>query len=106
MGKNVDGPPLLMAKYSMDQLSGRTTVPSPHLMPEDFQDETNTAHHRLHDSDWVCINHSGRPIYGYGWMNIFVTVWKEAFFIPAEAGREKRGSTAQTLDEKENTHEW
>jgi len=60
MGKNEKEPPLLMAKFSMDQLSGRSTVASPHLTPSDFQSETNSAHHRLHQSDWVCINHRGR----------------------------------------------
>lgn len=60
IGENQDNPPLLMAKLSMDQLSGSAAVPSPHLTPQDFQDETSSANHRLHESDWVCINHRGR----------------------------------------------
>ena len=60
IGKNQDAPPLLMAKLSMDQLSGRAALHSPHLTPQDFRDETSGFHHRLLDSDWVCINHRGR----------------------------------------------
>lgn len=60
MGKNQDKPPLLMAKFSMDQLSGRAAVPSPHLTPKDFRDEAGSTHHRFFSSDWVCANHRGR----------------------------------------------
>ena len=60
IGKNRDQPPLLMAKFSMDQLSGRHPVPSPHLTAEDFQEESQDSRHLLYSSDWVCINHRGR----------------------------------------------
>lgn len=60
MGEDATGPPLLAAKVSMDQLSGRAIIPGSHLHPADFETETNTPRHQLFDSDWVCINHRGR----------------------------------------------
>jgi hypothetical protein len=60
MGENPDEPPLLMAQISMDQLSGRTSMSSHQLTPQDFLDETITPRHDVYDSDWVCINHRGR----------------------------------------------
>lgn len=60
MNENSDEPPLLMAKLSMDQLSGRSAMSSYHLTAEDFEYETASERHYLYDSDWVCINHRGR----------------------------------------------
>ena len=60
IGKTLDRPPLLMAKFSMDQLSGRQSVPSPHLTSKDFHEETKSTRHQLYSSDWVCVNHRGR----------------------------------------------
>lgn len=60
MGKNKYSPPLLMSKFSMDQLSGRKTIASPHLAMDDFLAEQASDRHRLYDSEWICINHRGR----------------------------------------------
>jgi len=60
IGENPEDPPLLMAKMSMEQLSGAAAISSPHLTTEDFRIEANSVRHRLLESDWVCINHRGR----------------------------------------------
>lgn len=60
MGENPNEPPLLMAKLSMEQLSGRSAMSSHHLTAGDFSDETASVRHSLYDSDWVCINNRGR----------------------------------------------
>jgi len=73
MGENPDAPPLLMARYSMDQLSGRAPVPSKLastssiLTSKDFMAEAEADQaRRLHpsnsddESTWICINHRGR----------------------------------------------
>jgi PhoD-like phosphatase len=59
MGKNEGSPPLLMAKLSMDQLSGRAAIRSSHLSPSDFRVEMEARHHP-YDGDWICMNHRGR----------------------------------------------
>jgi hypothetical protein len=60
VGKNAAAPPLLVAKVSMEQLSGRAPVASPHLSMDNFRAEMDKDVHRLYNSEWVCINHRGR----------------------------------------------
>jgi len=59
-GEEQDGPPLLMAKMSMDSLSGRTGVlPGSRVSSKDFEKEAKFRHPAA-DGDWICINHRGR----------------------------------------------
>jgi hypothetical protein len=51
--------PLLMAKTSMDQLSGKSSMPGSLLSREDFHRENRTQHPAL-SGEWTCINHRGR----------------------------------------------
>lgn len=66
MGDNPHGPPLLMAQYSMDQLSGRSPLTqsptqNPLLTTNDFAHESLSRRQALQtDSEWVCVNHRGR----------------------------------------------
>jgi hypothetical protein len=57
-GEDNDSAPLLSAKWSMDQLSGRSPIPGSSLQSDDFerQREANS----LLESEWVCVNHRGR----------------------------------------------
>ncbi|KAG7372397.1 phosphodiesterase/alkaline phosphatase D-like protein [Nitzschia inconspicua] len=88
IGKKDDSPPLLMAKVSMDQLSGRASLGSPHLSVDDFLAEKETDRHQLYDSDWICLNHRGREtgaerILGHvSTMFILVTVVPMPFLLP------------------------
>jgi hypothetical protein len=60
-GENPNDPPLLMARMSMDQLSGRAPMPSGGLTQQDFLAEADAGGHRSMDnSEWICVNHRGR----------------------------------------------
>jgi len=78
-----------MAKFSMDQLSGRATVPSPRLSPKDFREEAGSTRHKLYSSDWVCVNHRGRDstllqTLGHGsTLLVLVTVVPLPLLLPA-----------------------
>lgn len=59
MGEHAGEPPLLMANWTIDQLSGTEAIPGSLLTPQNFLDET-----KLHPSsrgEWTCINHRGSP---------------------------------------------
>jgi hypothetical protein len=58
-GENPDASPLLMAKASMDQLSGNTYIPGSSLTGEDFLREESTRHPTI-QGEWTCINHRGQ----------------------------------------------
>jgi hypothetical protein len=58
-GENPESSPLLMAKASMDQLSGKTSTPGGSLTGEDFLRE-NLARHPTIQGEWTCINHRGQ----------------------------------------------
>ena len=59
MGEDKHAPPLLTAKFGMDQLSGETPIRNSHLSRRDFEYEAGL---KVADStnEWVCINHRGR----------------------------------------------
>jgi len=57
LGEDVDSPPLLSAKWSMDQLSGRASTPGSSLGLEDFQRQRELT--KLVDNEWTCANHRG-----------------------------------------------
>jgi hypothetical protein len=58
-GESPEASPLLMAKASMDQLSGNTYTPGSSLTGEDFLREKSTRHLRI-QGEWTCINHRGQ----------------------------------------------
>jgi hypothetical protein len=58
-GENPDASPLLMAKASMDQLSGNSYTPGSSLTGEDFLRENRTRHPTV-QGEWTCINHRGQ----------------------------------------------
>jgi PhoD-like phosphatase len=57
-GEDNDSAPLLSAKWSMDQLSGRSPIPGSLLQSDDFERQRE-ANSQL-ESEWVCVNHRGR----------------------------------------------
>lgn len=58
IGEDGNGEPLLSARLSMDQLSGRISISGGFLKPKDF--EIQRCHDSILDGDWVCVNHRGR----------------------------------------------
>jgi hypothetical protein len=58
MGEHAHAPPLLMAKVSMDQLSGAAPIPGSRLSMTDFDKEQQ--HRRRPAGEWICINHRGQ----------------------------------------------
>jgi hypothetical protein len=58
-GEDPDASPLLMAKTSMDQLSGNTYMPGSSLTGEDFLRVNRTRHPTI-QGEWICINHRGQ----------------------------------------------
>jgi hypothetical protein len=58
-GETPDASPLLMAKMSMDQLSGNTFAPGSSLASTDFLRENRTRHPTI-QGEWTCINHRGQ----------------------------------------------
>ena len=51
------GAPLLSAKWTMDQLSGRAVMPGSIVTSED---QSKAHAHTLVDGNWTCVNHRGR----------------------------------------------
>lgn len=74
--------PLLMTKVSMDQLSGRSLIPSNHLSSEDFRSESRMKPN-LHESEWICINHRGRENNVSHLLGHIATGFVLTFLIPA-----------------------
>lgn len=58
LGEEKDATPLLSAKWSMDQLSGRSPIPGSSLQPDDFKSQREE--NSLLQTEWVCLNHGGR----------------------------------------------
>jgi hypothetical protein len=58
LGEDKYAAPLLSAKWSMDQLSGRSPIPGSLLQSDDF--ERQREENPLPQSEWVCVNHGGR----------------------------------------------
>jgi PhoD-like phosphatase len=52
-----DEAPLLSAKWTMDQLSGRTLMPGSFVSRQDY---ANAMKDSLADGAWTCVNHRGR----------------------------------------------
>jgi hypothetical protein len=88
MGKSGESSPLLMAKVSMDQLSGRAAMSSNYLTTKDFFIEEKSDRHRLYDSNWICINHRGREstfghVLGHvSTLVVLITVVPMPLFVP------------------------
>jgi PhoD-like phosphatase len=59
MGEHAGEPPLLMANWTIDQLSGIEAIPGSLLTPQNFLDETKL--HQTYRGEWTCINHRGSP---------------------------------------------
>ena len=59
MGEERWGPPLLAARVSMDQLSGKVPIPGSVVDDKDFQSKASRRHPTVANSDWVCIHHRG-----------------------------------------------
>jgi PhoD-like phosphatase len=58
IGENgMEEPPLIMAKMSMDQLSGDSDLPNQHMVSE--SDFTTMEHESVSQGEWICINHRG-----------------------------------------------
>jgi hypothetical protein len=109
-GEDQDASPLLMAKTSMDQLSGKTFTPGSSLKNEDFVKELDSRHPAAR-GEWTCINHRGRDnplshIAGHITAGITLTVIVPIplfmpsilmFFLIRRATRRNGGSVSSTL---------
>jgi PhoD-like phosphatase len=60
MGENPEAPPLLMASWTMDQLSGYDTIPGGLLTSQDFATQASLRHAAL-GGEWICLSHRGTP---------------------------------------------
>lgn len=60
MGETADANPLLMASFSMDQLSGRSVLLGSKLQVDDFRSVDRVRNVTVPDADWVCVNHRGQ----------------------------------------------
>ena len=86
LGENRDSPPLLSARWSMDQLSGRGLIPGSSLELDDFhrQQELDS----LLDKEWVCANHRGvvtiaEHVFGHVAAGfVFTTLMPFPFLLP------------------------
>ena len=60
LGKDLNAPPLLSANWTLDELSGRTSMTG---TKTSFQYVTNSVSNDLFsfDGDWQCLPHRGRP---------------------------------------------
>jgi PhoD-like phosphatase len=56
IGEGIENPPLLMAKMSIEQLSGRSTIPG--KTPSMFEFTKESQSQRV-SGEWVCVNHRG-----------------------------------------------
>ena len=60
MGETPEGPPLLMASWTLDQLSGHDSIPGGLLTSSDFTNQAGIRHPSLH-GEWMCLSHRGTP---------------------------------------------
>lgn len=82
IGENVDDPPLLMMKVSMDQLSGKVPTPGSKVHTRDFSAEAKMRARFQSEMDWVCVNHRGRENIVSHLLGHFLTGLTMAFLIP------------------------
>jgi hypothetical protein len=62
MGEDPHAEPLLMAKWSLDQLSGHEELLGGSLTSQDFIEEAELRHHTV-QGEWTCVNYRGRPTF-------------------------------------------
>jgi len=58
IGEDTNSVPLLSGRWSMDQLSGRASIPGSPLKRKDFELQRN--HDSLLGGEWTCVNYRGR----------------------------------------------
>lgn len=58
IGEGINKPPLLMARMSIDQLSGRSEIPGESPSMSEFAKEQDYQSSQV-SGDWVCVNHRG-----------------------------------------------
>lgn len=88
IGENANAPPLLSARFGMDELSGFSSTSNRHFLSDtDFQ-QASKLHQPFVDREWICVNHRGQEnnlshVAGYVATGFAMTVLVPfPFFLP------------------------
>ena len=84
IGETSGAPPLLMASWSLDQLSGTDEIPGSLLTSQHFEDEANqNAARFVHGrGEWVCVNHRGSSSFLWQMVGHVSAVTGFTLFLP------------------------
>ena len=84
MGETPGAPPLLMASWTLDQLSGHDDIPGGVLTSQDFVDQANLNAPRFvkNGGEWMCVAHRGAPSFLWQMVGHVSTAFGLSMLLP------------------------